>query len=229
MIKAIAIDDEPLALKVIQALCDKTDFIQLEKTFTQPTEALKHLRKFPADLIFVDIHMPSMTGIKLVEALEQNTMVIFSTAFSEYAAKSYELNAIDYLLKPISQKRFEQATQKAKEFYDFIQKKDQTAEKYIFIRADFSLIKIALADILYIEGLADYLKIHIKDRKTIITRMTMKDMVEKLPSNDFIRVHRSFILPFSKIQAVRNLTIFIENQEIPIGRTYVDEFNSRYK
>ncbi len=228
MIKAIAIDDEPLALKVIQTLCDKTDFILLEKTFTQPTEALKHLRKFPTDLIFVDKHMPSMTGIKLVEALEQNTMVIFSTAFNEYAAKSYDLNAIDYLLKPISQKRFEQATQKAKEFYNYIQKKDQSIEKYIFIRADFSLVKIALTDILYIEGLADYLKIHTKDRKTIVARMTMKDMLDKLPSNDFIRVHRSFILPFSKIEIVRNKTIFIENKEIPIGRTYVEEFNCRY-
>ncbi len=228
MITAIAIDDEPLALKVIQSLCDKSGNINLQKTFTQPSEALKHLRKFPVDLIFCDIQMPSMTGINLVKSLPRNTMVIFTTAFSEYAATSYELNAIDYLLKPINQKRFTQATTKALEYVDYIGKKDQGADKNIFIRADFSLVKIPLADILYIEGLADYLKIHIKDRKPIVARMPMKDMMEKLPSTDFIRVHRSFILPFSKIEAVRGTTIFIGDNEFPIGRTYTDEFFSRY-
>jgi DNA-binding LytR/AlgR family response regulator len=228
MINAIAIDDEPLALKVIKSLCDKSESIHLQKTFTQPSEALKHLRKFPADLIFCDIHMPAMTGINLVKSLQQNTMVIFTTAFSEYAAVSYELNAIDYLLKPINQKRFTQAINKALEYFDYINKKDGSADKSIFIRADFSLVKIPLADILYIEGLADYLKIHIKDRKPIVARMPMKDMMEKLNSAEFIRVHRSFILPFSKIEAVRGMTIFIGDAAFPIGRTYADEFFSRY-
>lgn len=228
MINAIAIDDEPLALKVIESLCDKSEIVNLQKTFTQPNKALKHLRKFPVDLIFCDIQMPSMTGITLVKTLQQNTMVIFTTAFGEYAAVSYELNAIDYLLKPINQKRFIQAITKAQEYFDHINKTDQSADKYIFVRADFSLVKIPLTDILYIEGLADYLKIFIKDRKTIIARMPMKDMVDKLPSSDFIRVHRSFILPFSKIEAVRGTTIFIGEQEFPIGRTYTDEFFKRY-
>jgi DNA-binding LytR/AlgR family response regulator len=228
MINAIAIDDEPLALTVIQSLCDKNECINLQKTFTQPNEALKHLQKFPADLIFCDIQMPAMTGINLVKSLQQNTMVIFTTAFSEYAAVSYELNAIDYLLKPINQKRFTQAITKAQEYFDHINKKDQSADKNIFIRADFSLVKIPLADILYIEGLADYLKIYIKDRKTIVARMPMKDMMEKLPSADFIRVHRSYILPFNKIEAVRGTTIFIGDKEFPIGRTYTNEFFSRY-
>lgn len=229
MITAIAIDDEPLALKVIETFCDKVDFIRLEKTFTQPNEALKHLKKFPTDLIFVDIHMPSITGINLVKALPHTAMVIFTTAFSEYAATSYELNAIDYLLKPINFKRFQQAVNKAQEYYNYIQKKDQSVEKYIFIRADFSLIKIPLADILYIEGLADYLKIHLKDRKAVVARMTMKDLLEKLPSEDFIRVHRSFILPFNRIQSVRNQIISIPEKEIPIGKTYVTAFHDRYK
>lgn len=228
MIKAIAIDDEPLALNVLQSLCDKCESIHLQKTFTQPSEALKYLRKFPVDLIFCDIQMPSMTGINLVRSLQQNTMVIFTTAFSEYAAVSYELNAIDYLLKPINQKRFTQAITKAQEYLDYIHKKDRHADKSIFIRADFSLVKIPLADILYIEGLADYLKIHINNRKTILARMPMKDMMEKLPAADFIRVHRSFILPFNKIEAVRGTTIFIGDQSFPIGRTYTDEFFSRY-
>lgn len=225
---AIAIDDEPLSLKVIRSLCDKNENVHLQKTFTQPSEALKHLRKYPTDLIFCDIQMPAMTGISLVKSLQQNTMVIFTTAFSEYAVVSYELNAIDYLLKPINQKRFTQAITKAQEYFDYINKKDQGADKSIFIRADFSLVKIPLADIQYIEGLADYLKIYIKDRKTIVARMSMKDMMEKLNSNDFIRVHRSFILPFSKIEAVRGTTIFIGDQAFPIGKTYIDEFFNRY-
>lgn len=228
MINAIAIDDEPLALTVIESLCAANENINLQKTFTQPSEALKHLRKFPVDLIFCDIQMPAMTGIHLVKSLQQNTMVIFTTAFSEYAVVSYELNAIDYLLKPINRKRFSQAITKAQEYFDYINKKDQSADRSIFIRADFSLVKIPLSEIIYVEGLADYLKIHIKDRKTIMARMSMKDMMEKLPSGDFIRVHRSFILPFSKIEAVRGTTIFIGNQEFPIGRTYTDEFFSRY-
>lgn len=228
MIQAIAIDDEPLALSVIKSLCDKCEIVDLQKTFTQPNEALKHLRKFPADLIFCDIQMPAMTGINLVKSLQQNTMVIFTTAFSEYAAISYELNAIEYLLKPINQKRFTQAVNKAHDYLNYINKKDQNADMNIFVRSDFSLVKIALADILYIEGMADYLKIHIKDRKTIMTRMPMKDMIEKLPHSDFIRVHRSFILPFNKIEAVRGTTIFIGDKEFPIGRTYTDEFFIRY-
>lgn len=228
MINAIAIDDEPLALTVIQSLCDKSESINLLKTFTQPNEALKYLRKFPTDLIFCDIQMPAMTGINLVRSLQQNTMVIFTTAFSEYAAVSYELSAIDYLLKPINQKRFTQAITKAQEYFDYIHKNDQSAYRNIFVRADFSLIKIPLADILYIEGLADYLKIYVKDRKTIITRMPMKDMMDKLQSSDFIRVHRSFILPFSKIEAVRGTSIFIGDKEFPIGRTYAEEFFKRY-
>lgn len=228
MINAIAIDDEPLALTVITSLCNRSGTIHLQKTFTQPNEALKYLRKYPTDLIFCDIQMPAMTGITLVKSLQQNTMVIFTTAFSEYAAVSYELNAIDYLLKPINQKRFTQAINKAQEYFDHINRKEQGAGKHIFVRADFSLVKIPLADILYIEGLADYLKIYIKDRKPVVARMPMKNMMEKLPAADFIRVHRSFILPLGKIESVRGTTISIGDNEFPIGRTYTAEFFNRY-
>jgi DNA-binding LytR/AlgR family response regulator len=228
MINAIAIDDEPLALKVIHSLCERVEFINLQRSFTQPSEALKHLRKFPADLVFVDIQMPTMTGISLVKAIQQNTMVIFTTAFSNYAVESYELNAIDYLLKPINHKRFQIACNKALEYYNHIQKKDSATEKNIFVRADFSLVKIPVADILYIEGLADYLKIYIKSRKTVVARMTMKDMIEKLPTNDFIRVHRSFIIPKNRIHSVRNNIIYLPECEIPIGKTYVEDFFRGY-
>lgn len=228
MINAIAIDDEPLALTVIKSLCDASKCIDLRKTFTQPNEALKHLRKFPTDLIFCDIQMPALTGINLVRSMPQNTMVIFTTAFSEYAAISYEVNAIDYLLKPINHKRFTQAIAKAQEYFDYINRKDPSGDKNIFVRSDFNLVKVPLSDILYVEGQADYLKIYIKDRKAIVTRMPMKDMVEKLQSSDFIRVHRSFILPFSKIESVRGTTIFMGDKKFPIGRTYASDFFSRY-
>jgi DNA-binding LytR/AlgR family response regulator len=227
MMNAIAIDDEPLALKVIQSHCEKTGFITLQKLFTQPTEALKYLRKYPVDLLFVDIQMPSMNGITLVKAIQQNTMIIFTTAFSEYAVVSYELNAIDYLLKPINFKRFSQAVDKANEYYNYISKQNHAEDKYVFIRADYSLVKIPLADILYIEGLADYIKVFIKGRKTVVARMTMNDMLEKLPSKDFVRVHRSFILPFNRIESYRANMIVLPEREIPIGKTYLKDFNSR--
>jgi DNA-binding LytR/AlgR family response regulator len=228
MMKVVAIDDEPLALKVIETLCGKCEHVALQRTFTRPEEALKYLRKFPADLIFCDVQMPAITGINLVKLLQHNTMVIFTTAHSEYAAVSYEVNAIDYLLKPINQKRFEQAVNKALEYFEYINTKDRGAESNIFIRANFSLVKIPVADILYIEGLADYLKIHIKDRKPVLARMPMKEMLEKLQTADFIRVHRSYILPFSKIESVRGNTIFMGGLEFPVGRTYAEVFFNRY-
>lgn len=228
MMNAIAIDDEPLALKVIESLCEKSEGIKLQRTFTQPGEALKYLQSTSIDLIFCDIQMPSMSGINLVKALQQNMMVIFTTAFSEYAAVSYELNAIDYLLKPINQERFTKALTKAQEYLDYLNNKSKGTDNYIFIRADYSLNKILLADILYVEGLADYIKIYIKDRRTIVTRIPMKDMMDKLPAADFIRVHRSFILPISKIESVRGRTIFACEKEFPIGRTYSVDFFGRY-
>ncbi|WP_293908290.1 LytR/AlgR family response regulator transcription factor [Sphingobacterium sp. UBA5670] len=228
MIKAIAIDDEPLALTVIESFCKKVDFIDLQKTFTQPNEALKHLRKYPADLLFVDIHMPGLTGIALVKALKQNTMVIFTTAFSEYAAVSYELNAIEYLLKPINLKRFQQAVNKANEYLNFINRTDEQGDKNIFIRADFSLVQIPLADVLFIEGMADYIKIFIKGRKTVVARMTMKEISEKLPENDFIRVNRSAIIPQHRIEHIRNKTIFLSDREVSIGNTYMDDIIKRF-
>lgn len=229
MINAIAIDDEQLAHKVIDSFCNKVDFIKLQKSFTKPNEALKYLRKFPIDLLFVDIHMPGMTGINLVRSLQQSPMIIFTTAFSDYAAASYELNAVDYLLKPINATRFVQAVTKAKEYFEYTQNKNAVTDQHIFIRSDFSLIKISLADITYIEGSADYLKIHTKDRKPVITRMPMKDMLQKLPANRFVRVHRSFILPFDKVESVRGNTISIAGLQIPIGRTYAHEFLKSFR
>lgn len=230
MIQAIAIDDELPALRVIEHFCSETDFIRLEKTFNKPAEALKYIRKYPVDLLFLDINMPSLTGIELYKSVTQNTMVIFTTAYSEYAVEGFNLNAVDYLLKPFTRERFEQAVNKARQMYHIRRQQDQqAAEEYLFVRADYSLVKIPLTDILYIEGLDDYLKIHIAGQKPVVARMTMKTMQEKLSPKDFIRVHRSYIVAFRKIEMVRNKFISISGTEIPIGSSYETAFLEYFK
>ncbi len=229
MIKAIAIDDEPPALKVIQNFCSNADNIQLEKVFTSPSEALKYLRKFPVDLIFLDINMPSITGIDFYKSLEQETMVIFTTAYSEYAVEGFNLSAIDYLLKPFTFDRFQQAIKKANDFYSYTRQSPGTINQALYIRADYSLIKINYEDIVLIESLDDYLKIYLSNDKIIVARMTMKSMIEKLPAADFIRVHRSFIVPFKRIVQVRNKVVFVAEKEIPIGGNYEEAFFKVFK
>lgn len=221
MIKAIAIDDEPLALSVIETFCAELDYIDLQKTFTQPNEALKYLKKFPVDLLFLDIHMPALTGIDFYKSIEQKTMVIFCTAHGQYAVEGFNLNALDYLLKPFDFDRFKVATEKARD-YSNLQSNPKEIE-HIFIRADYSLQKIILQDIMYIEALDDYLKIHLHNQKNIVARMTMKAMIEKLPSNQFIRVHRSFIIAINKVSSIKNKIITINNCRIPVGNSYESE------
>lgn len=229
MIKAIAIDDEPPALKVIESFCSHAENLELQKTFTSPNEALKYLRKFPVDLIFLDINMPSITGIDFYKSLERETMVIFTTAYSEYAVEGFNLNAVDYLLKPFTQERFQQAIKKASDFYLYSRQLPGTVNQSLYIRADYSLIKINFSEIVLIESLDDYLKIYLTNDKIIVARMTMKSMVEKLPVIEFIRVHRSFIVPFNKISHVRNKIITIYNKEIPIGGNYEEAFFKVFK
>jgi DNA-binding LytR/AlgR family response regulator len=229
MINAIAIDDELPALKIIENFCGRTDLVTLQKTFTKPNEALKHLRKFPADLLFLDINMPSLTGIELYKAVDQETMVIFTTAYSEFAVEGFNLNAVDYLLKPYTFERFLQAVTKARDLSSKSNQAEPGKEQFLFIRADYSLQKIALSDIHYVEGLDDYLKIFLTTGKTIVVRMTMKAILEKLPSNEFIRVHRSYIVPFSRIENVRRKTIYLQGKEIPVGNSYEEQFFRLFK
>jgi DNA-binding LytR/AlgR family response regulator len=222
MIKAIALDDEPPALDVLQSFCDKIDYVDLQKTFTNSDDAFKYLKKYPVDLLFLDINMPSISGIDFYKKLPHKTMVIFTTAYSEYAVEGFTLSATDYLLKPFSFSRFQQALEKA-----YLQWKIQNQnpeQQYLFIRADYSLIKILISDILFIEGLDDYLKIHIQNQKTVVARMTLKSLLEKLPSPEFIRVHRSFIVPISKIEKVRNKIVYINEEEIPVSASYEAAF-----
>lgn len=221
MIKAIALDDEPLALDAIRSLTNDFDFICLEKIFTRPSEALSYIEKNEINLIFLDINMPEISGIELAARINKyKIMVVFTTAYDAYAVESYSLNAVDYLMKPISKSRFNQSILKIKEHYD-LERFNENGEGSIFIRADFSTIKIELSDIQYIEGMADYLKVYLTNRKPIVTRMTVKGMINLLPENDFLRVHRSFIIPNRRIIAIKSKFIELPEREIPIGNTYL--------
>ncbi|MFN8165642.1 MAG: LytTR family DNA-binding domain-containing protein [Bacteroidia bacterium] len=229
MIKAIAVDDEPLALNVIESFCKETGIVSLEKTFTRPDEAQRYISKFPVDLLFLDIQMPSTTGIDFYKSLERQPMVIFTTAYSDFAVEGFNLSAVDYLLKPFSKERFLQAVSKANDYYNYLQQNTPAEEQHMFLRADYSLIKLKFSDILYIEGLDDYLKIHVENQKTIVTRMTMKNILEKLPANDFVRVHRSFIVPVKRIEKVRSKTITVAGIDIPIGASFEETFFKVFK
>jgi DNA-binding LytR/AlgR family response regulator len=224
MIIAIAVDDEPPALQVVENFCKKVGFIDLVRTFTKPNEAVKYLGKFPADLLFLDIRMPSVSGIEISRLIPKDIMVIFTTAYSEYAVEGFNVNAVDYLLKPFTYDRFIQAVNKANEFYNFYHQQETALQQYLFIRADYSLVKIMLEDILYVEGLDDYLKIYLEGRKPVVARQTMKGMLEKLPAKDFVRVHRSFIVPLKRIERMRNKSLLVAGREIPVGSSYEEEF-----
>ena len=226
MIKAIAIDDEPLALKIIAHFCSQVDYISLEKTFTKTDEALQHLNKFPADLLFLDIQMPGKNGLDFYKMLDPEVMVIFTTAYSEYAVEGFNVNAVDYLLKPFSFERFLSAVEKASKE----KKSRQTipANNHLLIRADYKLHRLEFDDILLIEGLDDYIRIHLKGKSPITARLSMKSILEKLPSPDFIRVHRSYIIPIKKVKSLYNKTIQIEDFVIPVGDTYKDIVNKHF-
>jgi len=225
VISAIAIDDEPLPLGIIEKYCQATDFISLDKTFTKTGDAKIYLEKYPVDLLFLDINMPEISGIDFYKGLKQDTMVIFTTAHVQYAFDGFELSAVDFLLKPYSLERFLVAVNKAKEYHSFLHRKESTEEKHIFIRSEHHLIKLPISDILYIEGLADYLKIHLENGKILVTRATMKGILSRLSDKKFIRVHRSFIVPFHRILSVRNKNIMLAgDREIPIGISYEEAF-----
>ncbi|MCD9575377.1 LytR/AlgR family response regulator transcription factor [Flavobacterium soyae] len=221
MITAIALDDELPALEVLEAFCNQSKEVNLIKFFTKTQDARFYLEEYPIDLLFLDINMPSVSGIDFYKSISQQTTVIFTTAYAEYAAESYELNAVDYLMKPFSYDRFLKAIDKVKKLNQ-IQKADK--QNYILFRVDYGLTKVLLSDILYIEGLDNYLKVHIKNQKTLVVRMTMKMLLEKLPSQEFCRVHRSYIVSLSYVQSYRNKIIKINDQDIPLGNNYETDF-----
>jgi DNA-binding LytR/AlgR family response regulator len=225
---AIAIDDEPPALGIITEFASRCGLVDLQKTFTKPTEALKHLKKFPVDLVFLDINMPSMSGLDLYKEIPENTQVIFTTAHAEYAVEGFNLKAADYILKPFSYERFVQAVEKVKQMAELMRSSEDKGASHMLVRADYSLIKVNFSDIAYI-GLDDYIKIHLDTGKMIVARMTMKKILERLPNSAFFRVHRSFIVPLQKIQSVRNKQVCLANVQVPLGASYEDDFYSVYK
>ncbi len=228
MINCIAIDDEPLALEIIEYFCETIPYLNLQKCFTNASEAAKYISTNSIDLLFLDIQMPDISGIEFYKQIQQNTMVIFTTAYSEYAVEGFNLSAIDYLLKPFEQERFKQATEKAQSYYNFLYQSEKNTIQYLYVRSEYSLVKIPFNEILYIETLDDYIKIHQLGKKPVLTLMSMKSINEKLPNSEFIRVHRSYIVPFNRIESVRGKVISMGITEIPIGKSYEEVFFKAY-
>jgi len=227
MIRCLAIDDEMLALDLIEDNIKKVPFLELVKACRSAMEALEIMQTRQIDLIFLDIQMPDITGIQLLKSLRHRPLVVLTTAFSNYAKEGFDLDVIDYLLKPYSFDRFMKAVNKVQEYMN-LRNPEKTHEHRkealpgppcLFVRADYKLVKIFFNEILYVEGLKDYVKI-VADDKTVVTQMSMKTMEEKLPPGEFIRVHRSFIVAFSKIESIQKQMLTIGKKQIPISEQY---------
>jgi two-component system LytT family response regulator len=227
-IKCLAIDDEPLALKQIGAYIEKTPFLETVALCSSAFEALECIRNEAVELLFVDINMPDLNGLDFVRSLEQKIPVIFTTAYSEFAIEGFQVDALDYLLKPISFPSFLKSANKAKAWFDLNKKvleAPQPNQDYIFVKAEHRMIRIFLADIKYIEGSNEYIVIHSVKDKPVTTLMRMKNIETELPENLFMRVHRSFIVNLSQVKVIeRNRIIFDEKVYIPIGEQYKESF-----
>ena len=222
--KCIAVDDEPLALELMETYIAQVPGLELLTTFTDAISAWGYLKKNQVDLVFLDIQMPDINGIQLAKSLDRkNPMVIFTTAYSKYAVEGFNVDAVDYLLKPFEFSRFMVAVNKAKEQKAL---KETTPivedDQAIFVKSDYQNVRIAIRDIQYIEGFDDYIRIHVDTGKSIYTLMSLKNMLEKLPSTDFLRVHRSYIVPVKRIKRIHNQQVQLGDKEIPIGKSYVD-------
>jgi DNA-binding LytR/AlgR family response regulator len=218
MIHCIAIDDEPLALQLINEYCGKISFLKLEKVFTNTDEAKKYLQDHTIDLLFLDIQMPDINGMQFYKSLTQKPPVIFTTAYKDFAVEGFTVDAIDYLLKPFEYDRFLKACYKAREYMEFLSTQEMQLNS-IFVKVNYEIMKINLKDIDLIEALDDYIKIYIKP-SPVLTLMTLKSIQEKLPPRDFVRVHRSFIVPLAKIEKFSKTKLWIAAKEIPIGSSY---------
>lgn len=223
-VKYVAIDDEPLALNLIQEYASRIPSLTLMQTFSDAITGAEYLKHNTADLLFIDINMPDITGIDLVRNLEIKPMIIFTTAYKKFAVDAFDLDAIDYLLKPIDFTRFERAVKKAIEFSNYKHSPRQEENKPLFVRSEYQLVKIELYDIEYIESLEDYLKIHLSSGKYIMTLMTVKAILEKLPPNQFKRIHRSYVIPVAKIRSLVNRKVRLTNVELPVSDRYADIF-----
>jgi DNA-binding LytR/AlgR family response regulator len=230
--KCIIVDDEPLARKGIKMLTDKTRGLELLDEFSDAESASVFLEGNEVDLIFLDIQMPGINGIEFAKTIGDKTLVIFTTAYAEYALDSYEVDAVDYLVKPVSLPRFQRAVTKAKNYVELLSaevknKLEMVEDDYIFIKSDRKILKIYFNDILFIEGLKDYVIIHTPGQK-IIALISLKAINNQLPTGIFFRVNKSYVVNTKRISSLNNNDIQIGRHEIPIGNTYRNEFFERY-
>lgn len=233
-IRCIAVDDEPFALKILADDIHKIPFLELAGVFSSALDAEQFLKSNEIDLIFLDIQMPTLTGTQFLRRLQHPPMVIFTTAYEYYALEGYDLNIIDYLLKPIPFERFLRAANKAFELYLLRNKIDATAvvadeRLFFFIHSEYKQIKLFYDEVLYIKGLKDYVKIFVKNNpRPILTRMNLKTIEGKLLESQFCRVHQSYIVSLDKITSFQKTKLLIDKQEIPIGRRFIDTFKAKY-
>jgi two-component system, LytTR family, response regulator len=227
MLLCIAVDDEPLALELLEDNISKVPYLQLVATCSNAMEAMKVLQEQTVDLIFLDIQMPGLTGLQFIQSLSNRPMIILITAYEKFALEGFNLDVVDYLVKPVSLDRFVKACNKAFELFQLKNRSKENnteaAPDYFFVNVDYSLLKVVRTDIKYIEGLKDYIKIHLNSSsKPVVTRMSMKAMEEQLPSGQFIRIHKSYIVSVAFITSVRKSSLTIGNEELPVSETYQD-------
>ncbi len=227
MLRCIAVDDEPLALELLEDNISKLPFLQLVATCSNAMQAMKVLQEQTVDLIFLDIQMPGLTGLQFIQSLSIKPMIILITAYEKFALDGFNLDVVDYLVKPVPLDRFVKACNKALELFQLknrsLQVSPVPAPDYFFVNVEYSLLKVIYSDIKYIEGLKDYIKIHLKSSsKPVVTRMSMKLMEEQLPGTNFIRIHKSYIISIAAITSIRKSSVFIEQLELPISDNYRD-------
>jgi len=224
--RVAALDDEPHALEIIKKFCADTKQVESLALFSRPAEAIQYIAEHGVDLFFLDINMPGVSGLALRKKIGPGTMVVFATAYSEYAAEGFNLNVLDYLLKPFSFERFAESINRASIRRSMAQQQ-APSEDHISLRVSYALVKIPLEQILYIEGLNDYIRVHLVSQKTVMSRTTLKVLEDKLPSEIFMRAHRSYIVSLNKISRVNNKFIHIGQQVIPVGLVYEERFHAK--
>ncbi|MDR0368438.1 MAG: LytTR family DNA-binding domain-containing protein [Bacteroidales bacterium] len=232
-LRCIAIDDEPLALKQIQSYIGKTDFLSLQGSFPNALEAFDKVNETRPDLLFVDINMPELNGIDFVKMLDYPVMIIFTTAYDEYAVEGFKLDAIDYLLKPISYAGFLKAANKARELFELKRNAKETVSvdnNYLFVKSDYRVVRIRYEDIKYVVSQREYVQMFLSDGSSVITLLSMKSVEERLPKDIFMRVHRSYIVNVNKITVIeRQRIVFDKKIYIPIGDLYKENFDNYVK
>lgn len=229
----IIVDDEPLARKAIEKLIYQTENLEVIGSFNGAEATKDFLEKNTVDLMFLDIQMPGVNGIEFARTVPKNTLVVFTTAYHEFASESYEVDAIDYLIKPVKLERFQKAVEKANTYCKLFHTDhtnsniENVTTDYIFVRSERRIFKVHLSDILYIEGLKDYVIIYLETQK-VITLMNIKTIHELLPKSFFVRVSKSYIINVNNIDSVDNNTVYIGKNEIPIGNIYRDHFFNEF-